>query len=350
IFPYDKNANHVVERFFFGKFAFEYEGMPMLAYKGSWRLSYFFDLIFDAPDDSLGRRLASAVYKHASTLKDEMWVYQGGVWTRDKELYMAVQQADWEGVVLDDAMKESMRRDVRLFFESKAIYDALETTWKRGILLLGPPGNGKTESIKALLKESKYPALYVKSFATVFGPEAGVRSIFSHARRQAPCILVIEDLDSMLTSNVRSFFLNELDGFASNEGILTIATTNHPERIDDAIVNRPSRFDAKYFYDLPSKALRKTFAQKWIAKVQALKQGSSAEPMVVFTMPHEDIAEKVAEDCEGFSFATLKELFVSFLLALAHAHSARNVPEAPETLLFSQISALSAQIINASGE
>lgn len=53
-------------------------------------------------------------------------------------------------------------------------------------------------------------------------------------------LLILEDLDSLLTDQNRSFFLNELDGFAANEGIVTIASTNHPERLDPAISNRPS--------------------------------------------------------------------------------------------------------------
>lgn len=125
------------------------------------------------------------------------------------------------------------------------------------VLLLGPPGKSKTESIKALLNESGHDALYVKSFTTPFGPEHGVKTIFDHARRHSPCILVLEDLDAMVTDTVRSYLLNELDGLAQNDGILTIATTNHPERIDDAILNRPSRSDVKYHFDLPTHELRK---------------------------------------------------------------------------------------------
>jgi SpoVK/Ycf46/Vps4 family AAA+-type ATPase len=105
------------------------------------------------------------------------------------------------------------------------------------VFALGPPGNGKTESIKVLLKESGIPSLYVKSFATshvrlnhtfsfnslnvhVQGSEAGIRAIFEFARRQAPCILVLEDLDSMVTPSIRSFFLNEIDGLVSKSSTI----------------------------------------------------------------------------------------------------------------------------------
>lgn len=121
----------------------------------------------------------------------------------------------------------------------------------------------------------------------------------------------------MVVPKVRSFFLNELDGLAANAGILTIATTNHPERIDDAIVNRPSRFDVKYNFALPDIELRKTFAKKWIDKFggsgEKKANEDDAKPVtrakgVKFEMEKEDIAAKVAEMTEGFSFAFMKEL------------------------------------------
>jgi SpoVK/Ycf46/Vps4 family AAA+-type ATPase len=88
-----------------------------------------------------------------------------------------------------------------------------------------------------------------------------------------------------------------------NEGILTIATTNHPERIDDAILNRPSRFDVKYEFTLPDHTLRKAFASKWLAKVNAF----SANTVVAFEAPDKTAVE-VADKTEGWSFAFLKEL------------------------------------------
>ncbi len=69
-----------------------------------------------------------------------------------------------------------------------------------------------------------------------------------------PCILVLEDLDSLLTPQNGSFFLNELDGFAANIGIVTLATTNHPERLQSAILEPSSRFDRKYPFGLPEQA------------------------------------------------------------------------------------------------
>ena len=66
----------------------------------------------------------------------------------------------------------------------------------------------------------------------------------------------------MVAQHVKSLFLDELDGLVQNQGILAIATTNHPERTGDVILNRPSRFDVKYNFALPSEPLRKQFAFK----------------------------------------------------------------------------------------
>ena len=67
-----------------------------------------------------------------------------------------------------------------------------------------------------------------------------MRIVFARARRSAPCLVVLEDLDSLIKDENRAFLLNELDGFADNEGVVVIASTNHPEKLDPAILDRPS--------------------------------------------------------------------------------------------------------------
>jgi ATP-dependent 26S proteasome regulatory subunit len=130
-------------------------------------------------------------------------------------------------------------------------------------------------------------------------PQAGVSAVFAHARRSTPCIVVLEDIDSLVTGYNRSFFLNELDGFASNHGIVVLATTNHPERLDPAILDRPSRFDRKYSFDLPGKAERERYLRHWNADLAA-------------DLALDDTAIiSISEKSDGFSFAYLRELFLS---------------------------------------
>ncbi|KIJ31462.1 hypothetical protein M422DRAFT_185921 [Sphaerobolus stellatus SS14] len=253
----------------------------------------------EAEQLKIGEELLRTIYQWGDKNADEeIFVFVDGTWTKDVKLKEATQTAKWENLVLEEEFISNLKRDTETFFSGQDIYSSLEIPWKRGILLLGPPGNGKTESIKVLLKENRRACLYVRSFTSRGGSEYGIRAIFEFARRRAPCILVLEDLDSMVTPSLRAFFLNELDGLEKNEGILTIATSNHPEKIDDAILNRPSRFDVKYMYALPTQELRKTYIEKWNEKIK-ISSGINLSEILVAEM---------AEKTEGFSFAFMKEL------------------------------------------
>jgi transitional endoplasmic reticulum ATPase len=77
------------------------------------------------------------------------------------------------------------------------------------------------------------------------GEEGGIADVFEKARQMSPCVVVFEDLDSLINDGNRSFFLNQLDGIEGNDGLLIIATTNHFERLDPGLSSRPSRFDRK---------------------------------------------------------------------------------------------------------
>lgn len=90
-----------------------------------------------------------------------------------------------------------------------------------------------------------YAPLYVKSFQSYMGEEGSMAAVFDKARQMAPCVVVLEDLDSLINNQNRSFFLNQLDGLEGNDGLLVIASTNHFDRLDPALKGRPSRFDRK---------------------------------------------------------------------------------------------------------
>jgi SpoVK/Ycf46/Vps4 family AAA+-type ATPase len=77
------------------------------------------------------------------------------------------------------------------------------------------------------------------------GEEAAMQQVFDKARQVAPCVIVLEDLDSLINDRNRSFFLNQMDGLSGNDGLLVIGSTNHFDRLDPGLSTRPSRFDRK---------------------------------------------------------------------------------------------------------
>lgn len=259
-----------------------------------------------ARDRELAEAFLQAVCAHAAEVRDTVLVYANGCWNKSRELYAAVARATFDDVVLADGLAERLRRDFDLFVASRERYAAWGIPWKRGALFLGPPGNGKTSAIKALVRHLGLPCLYVQSFvAPNLPPQVAIRDVFARARRIAPCVLVLEDLDALVTDETRSFFLNELDGFATNTGLITLGSTNHAERLDPAIVDRPSRFDRKYHFDLPGEDERRRYVLAWNDRLSGALQLSEAQ------------AVEVAHATDGFSFAYLKELFAASLMRLA---------------------------------
>jgi len=189
------------------------------------------------------------------------------------------------------------------FLSSREVYDRYGIPWKRGVLFIGPPGNGKTHTVKALISVSKTPCIYVKTFTGCWGTDQDrIREVFEKARKITPSIVVLEDIDSLINNANRAFFLNELDGFASNTGVVVLATTNHPDRLDPAILDRPSRFDRKYYFNNPAPAERYAYVSSWSSSVDTDLRISGAT------------ISKVVEATEGFSFAYLKELMLSSMM------------------------------------
>jgi hypothetical protein len=274
--------------------------MLVLHIQGEGFQKSHFWLLADTED--IARGFFAAVSRWNAEIRGEVLVFDNGCWYKDEYLFQGIQNATFENLILRGSLKEEIRDDLAQFFASRDLYEEHDVPWKRGILFVGPAGNGKTHTVKALINSLAQPCLYVKSFRaphTGGADEFNIRQVFDRARRTSPCVLVLEDLDSLLTPQNRSFFLNELDGFASNIGIVTLATTNHPERLDPSILDRPSRFDRKYPFDLPELTERTAYIAMW---------NESLKPSL--RLSNEGVA-KVSEATDGFSFAYLKELFLS---------------------------------------
>ncbi|KAF8681620.1 P-loop containing nucleoside triphosphate hydrolase protein [Rhizoctonia solani] len=288
-------------------------------------------ILKEGKDETASLGLLMAAGYQSGQIGNSVLVFNNGFWQNDYDLWEEVQKADWKDVILSPDFKQQIQSDVKNFFASEAVYHDLGVPWKRGTIFLGPPGNGKTISIKALMKSSQKPALYVKSFRSWMGEEGSMREVFNRARREAPCLLILEDLDALINDENRSFFLNEIDGLENNDGLYILGTTNHFERLDPGLSDRPSRFDRKYTFALPNRDERVQYAQYWQRKLKDNKDVSFPDSLV----------EKVADLTSGFSFAYLKEAFVSTLVSMVGAHDVQF-----EKVLVKQILELKKQIGN----
>ena len=178
-----------------------------------------------------------------------------------------------------------------------------------GVIFHGPAGNGKTISIKALMHSlyeksgDSIPSLYVKSAPRTWD----IRSIFVQARAMSPCLLILEDIDTIVTPSSRSYFFNEVDGLENNDGIFMVASTNHLDQLDPGLSSRPSRFDRKYLFPNPSRDERALYCDYWREKLKD-------KPSIKFP---KKLCDAIAGITDGFSFAYLKEAFVATLLVIA---------------------------------
>lgn len=283
-----------------------------------------------AENRSLAEAFFAEVCEWSSEVRGEILVFKDGQWEKNEELFKSIKSATFANVILPDWLKEQVKNDFEQFFNSREVYERYGIPWKRGALFIGPPGNGKTHTVKALINQLERPCLYVKGFKSEYATEQeNMGVVFARARMATPCLLVLEDLDSMIDDENRSFFLNELDGFESNTGLVVLATTNHADRLDQAILNRPSRFDRKYYFNLPGPDERRSYVLAWNnAGIAEVRTGSGGDRLTGELYPHAELrlSERaiadVVQQTENFSFAYMKELFLS---ATMHWMSTRGI-------------------------
>lgn len=231
----DAGQGFMIEDTIYAKYWYSYKGEDYLLYLISGRdgtaapfsptrsdLQYLI-----GPKQHVADELIKGATEYQSQLHNEIWVFDGGYWQKSADLYQSIEKASWNDVILDPEMKTDIQNDVLRFFASQERYEKLRVPWKRGIIYYGPPGNGKTVSIKATMHtlyhmENPIPSLYVRSLASYAGPEYSIKEIFAKARQEAPCLLIFEDLDSLVRDDSRTYFLNEVDGLQINDGVLMI--------------------------------------------------------------------------------------------------------------------------------
>lgn len=199
--------------------------------------------------------------------------------------------------IFDDDVIASMEKDTDTFFKNRDFFlnNPIERlAHKRGIFMIGKPGNGKTTFIKHFLsKTTKDNDRYGIIIDCSDGFDSSVGKYLESVLGTKEKVIVLEDMDSIAENSYqRASLLNFIDGVESMDKTLFIATSNHPEKLDEAILNRRSRFDKKYFIDLPSEPMRVKFLDRFFPEMD------------------EEAKKENAKKTEGFSGADFKELFI----------------------------------------
>jgi SpoVK/Ycf46/Vps4 family AAA+-type ATPase len=226
---------------------------------------------------------------------------------KKKEIYVVngenipVTASSWDDLVLPAQMARDIRSNVAGFFASPERYAALGIPHRRGFLFAGPPGCGKTLTLKTLAFNT--PAKFISVLGTADVDDGMLRHALDLAEGCTPAVVLLEDLDRIVNAKgvSVSHFLNLLDGLKVLNGVLVIATCNEPDKLDPALIHRPSRFDRVWRFELP----------KYEQRLELLRRKGG-------TFFSESAIETTARRSDGFSMAYVQEIVVSALLECTH--------------------------------
>jgi hypothetical protein len=208
---------------------------------------------------------------------------------------------DWTSVVLDPSLNQLVHEDYQAFFEREAWFKKNRLPYRRGYLLHGPPGNGKTSVARIMACHPKATAFSI-DFSSEGLPNEALFHLFETASDNAPALLIFEDLDRVFSAGSEGVnrtqitlqqLLNSLDGIGTQDGVVVVATANNPNGLDPALLKRPGRFDRLVLFALPSSAIRKEYLRR-------LTNG---------TLDEEDLTV-AARESDRFSFAQIREAYI----------------------------------------
>lgn len=191
--------------------------------------------------------------------------------------YVDFKYRDWDSIVISDEQRKVIDRNVINFISNLEQYKELRLPTSRGVLITGPPGTGKTLLCETIISQVECTKIYVTSDSV--NNIGDIKQIYKVARVLAPTIVIIEDIDTLGALDRREGgnhpllgeFLNCLNGVGSNDGVVTLATTNYPKHLDVALVDRPGRIDLRIEFGLPDKDLREHIFKKYLDDLETKK-------------------------------------------------------------------------------
>lgn len=243
------------------KFTFIYKRVNMFITKGGKPFMLSIEKEYDPTNcfsikvssiDDSGKQILSDLLKYS----EDRNFYKGQKIDVQYNFIKSDKKYDWSDIVLPETVKETLQKNINNFIESIDIYKANKIQMKRGIILKGPPGTGKTLVGKILCSKTDWSFIWVPPQYVRHGV---ITEFCDAARKLSPTILFLEDLDlyaedreSSRDKALLGQLMNELDGIQENNQILVVATTNKSEYLEEAILNRPGRFDIVVELPAPS--------------------------------------------------------------------------------------------------
>ena len=233
------------------------EASPLLSFLISWLLPMIIIISF-------GQLMYRQMAKKAGG--DSMMFGMGGMGKSNAKVYVKSSNGiKFTDVAGEDEAKENLTEIVEYLHDPDK-YKEIGASMPKGILLVGPPGTGKTMLAKAVAGEANVPffSMSGSEFVEMFvGMGASkVRDLFKQAKEKAPCIVFIDEIDAIgkkrdgqiggndEREQTLNQLLTEMDGFEGNNGVIILAATNRPESLDPALL-RPGRFDRRVPVELP---------------------------------------------------------------------------------------------------
>lgn len=260
-------AFYKAETPFIIKFSPRWWGLAVTLYSKSSDREFLRDLVGSVHDRS----------KEYNFLKNEAFSLSGE--------FIARTDLGWSDVFLTQKNERAVKLALAVLNEKGKDMPA------RGMIFMGAPGNGKTLSGKVMLNQAKATFIWLSALdMTHYGGFGAISEAFDLAKELAPTVLFFEDIDTWLYSSTTDLLKTEMDGLSTLKGVTTILTTNFPEQLPEALIDRPGRFHDVLRFDPPDAETRTKMVGVWLPLIDA------------------DTIELAVAETKGMSGAHVREL------------------------------------------